>query len=158
MRRLLLRAWPLMAVVALATTLTLQIPRKALFFKPVERVSSRPFASFVSYDAAAYASVVQKARMSWQVRGARGRTFESHVDAFDLAEDLPPPKALRLPEEFLNARAPGAADGVPVPLLPPSVADVSALVPVDAPPEEGGDVRGSRADLLALPESLQSTD
>ncbi len=158
MRRLFLKAWPLMAVVALTTTLALQIPRKALFFKPVAVDSPKPFASFVSYDAAAYETVVQKARMSWQVRGARGRTFESHVDAFDFVEDIPPLKSLGLPAEFVSARPPGSEAATPVPLLPPTMADTSALVPVVAPPEDGDEARRIRADLLEFPESLQLTE
>ncbi len=159
MRRLFLKTWPLMAVVALTTTLALQIPRKALFFKPVAVDSPKPFASFMSYDAAAYEAVVQKARMSWQVRGVRGRTFESHVDAFDFVEDdMPSLKPLGLPDEFARVRAPGTVAAMPVPLLPPSVADVSALVPVATPPKDDGETRRIRAELLELPESLQSTE
>ncbi len=158
MRRLFLKAWPLMAVVALSTTLALQIPRKALLFEPVAIVSPRPFASFVAYDAAAYEAVVQKARMSWQVRGARGRTFESHVDAFDFVEELPPLRPLGLPAEFARARPPGTVAAIPVPLLPPSVADTSALVPVATPPADDGEACRIRADLLELPESLQFTE
>lgn len=156
MKRLLHESWPLAAVVALTTILALQIPRKALFFEPVAARPPDPFASFVVYDAAAYEAVVQKVRMSWQMRGAAGPAFESRVDAFDFAEDAPPRPPLGLPRAF---SVPWTSDPQPparVPLLPPSLADRAPLVPVPAPPDDTAEAHQIRADLLALPAALRA--
>lgn len=157
MSRLLHEGWPLAAVVALTTLLALQIPRKALFFEPAPARAPEPFASFVAYDAAAYEAVVQKVRMSWQLRARTGPAFESRVDAFDFTEDAPPPPPMALPRAF---SVPWAAP-VPPParaaLLPPSRADRAPLAPVAAPPEDG-EARRLRADLLALPDALRGED
>ncbi|MGN0847525.1 MAG: hypothetical protein ACI4RA_09110 [Kiritimatiellia bacterium] len=162
MKRLVRDCWPLLAVVALTAVLALQIPRKALLFEPVGVTVPKPFASFVTYDAATYGAVVQRARMSWQVRGSTVPTSESRIDAFDFVDDAPPLGALPLPDEFTARRAPGALDDGAVPLLPPSTADAAALVPVSVPPDDGADARrlrqALRADLLTLPESLQATE
>ena len=154
MKRLLHENWPLVAVVALATILALQIPRKALFFEPVAARPPEPFASFVVYDAAAYEAVVQKVRMSWQMRGAARPAFESRVDALDLSEDAAPRPPLGLPRAF---SVPWTSDPPPparASLLPPSLADRAPLVPVSAPPDDTAEARRIRADLLALPAAL----
>lgn len=158
MRRLFHDSWPLAAVVALTTILALQIPRKAIFFTPVPVSTTRPFASFVTYDAEAYESLMQKVRMSWQMRGAAETAFESRVDALDFTEDMPEFRPLDLPAEFSAARSAEPAAAAPVPLLPPSVADRSPLVPLARPADDRVEVKALRDDLLALPESLQSNE
>ncbi len=155
MNRLLHESWPLVAVVALTTILALQIPRKALLFEPVAARPPEPFASFVVYDAAAYESVVQKVRMSWQMRGAAGPAFESRVDAFDFAEDAPPRPALGLPRAFTVPWASAPPPPARAALLPPSLADRAPLVPVPAPPDDAAEAHQVREDLLALPATLR---
>ena len=156
MNRLLHESWPLVAVVALTTILALQIPRKALFFEPVAARPPEPFASFVVYDAAAYESVVQKVRMSWQMRGAAGPAFESRVDAFDFAEDAPPRPALGLPRAFTVPWTSAPPPPARASLLPPSLADRAPLVPVPAPPDDAAEAHQVREDLLALPDTLRA--
>ena len=158
MRRFIHDCWPLAAVVALTTILALQIPRKAIFFSPASVSSSRPFASFVTYDAAAYESVMQKVRMSWQMSGVAEASFESRVDALDITDDAMELRPLELPAEFSVGYSAEPVAMSPGPLLPPSVADCSALVPVDDPPDDRQEANALRADLLSLPESLQSDE
>lgn len=160
MRGLLRELWPLFAVVALTTVLALQIPRKALFFAPVPPRRQAPFASFATYGPQAYAQLVQKVRMSWQLR-AQGfdATAASRVDELDLVEDYPPPPELGLPAGF--ARRPPAVSAAPAsaPLLPPSVADAAPPRPVARPPDDGDEVRTLlRRELLEIPESLKETE
>ena len=159
MRRFLHAAWPLAAVLALTFGLAVQIPRKALFFEPARRLETVPFASFVSYDAAAYGALVRKVRMSWQMRSrAAGPHVESPVDLVGLGEALPPPAELPLPRDFLVPRvdAPSAAAGPAPSLLPPSVADARRARPVSVPPDDGEDARARlRRDLLRLPDALR---
>lgn len=158
MSRLIRDCWPLVAVVALTAILALQIPRKAIFFTPVPVVESEPFASFVAYDAETYESVLQRVRMSWQIRTAAENPYESRVDALDLGEEdlrFPP---LGLPAEFSAQRMAEPISVSRAPLLPPSLANRSALVPVAAPPDDHVELRALRADLLSLPESLQSNE
>lgn len=158
MKRFIHDCWPLVAVVTLTTILALQIPRKAIFFSSAPIVPGRPFASFVIYDAAAYESVMQKVRMSWQMSGVAETSFESRVDALDLTEDVPEFRSLDLPPEFAVGYEAESVAIPSVPLLPPSVADRSALVPVAEPPDDRVEVKNLRADLLSIPESLQSNE
>ncbi|MDO5317374.1 MAG: hypothetical protein Q4G65_01995 [bacterium] len=158
MRRFIHDCWPLAAVVALTTILALQIPRKAIFFSPASVSSSRPFASFVTYDAATYESVMQKVRMSWQMNGVAEASFESRVDALEISEDVLELRPLELPVEFSIGYVAEPVTTSPVPLLPPSVADRSVLVPVDDPPDDRQETNALRIDLLSLPESLQSNE
>lgn len=158
MNRLVRDSWPLVAVVALSTILALQIPRKALFFTPVTVSESEPFASFVMYDAKSYESVIQRVRMSWQMRGGAENAYESRVDALDFAEDVPNLPPLGLPSEFSSQRLDEPVTVAFTSLLPPSVADRSVLVPVATPPDDGQEARDLRVDLLSLPESLQSNE
>lgn len=158
MRRLIHDCWPLAAVVALTTILALQIPRKAIFFSPASVAAVRPFASFVTYDSAAYESVMQKVRMSWQMSGVAETPFESRVDALDFTEDVPEFRSLDLPSEFTVGHVAESVEVPQTPLLPPSVADHSALAPVAAPPDDGQEKVELRADLLSIPESLQSNE
>lgn len=159
MKRLLHEVWPLAAVVALTVVLTLQIPRKALLFESVSVPETRAYASVVSFDDAAYASVVQKARMSWQVRGAVGISSESRVDdVLGAEEELSSLQPLELDDEF---SVPWRSVGETVPtvsLLPSTVALTSSLHPVATPPDDAAEARALRLELLELPESLQETE
>lgn len=151
--------WPLAAVVALASVLALQIPRKALFFAPAQPEPAEVFATFAEYRPEAYAELVQKVRMSWQVRThAVDPGAESRLDALEFDEEVPPPAALPLPGTFA-ARAPLPEPNFARPdLLPPTRADRTAPRPVAAPPDDAAEARALRADLLALPPSLQETE
>lgn len=159
MRQLLHACWPLMAVLAFTAFLALQIPRKALFFAPVETPRVEPFASFVVFDPATAATVMQKVRMSWQMRGqGDGALTEVPLGVLDQIAEVPPPEPLALPPAFFVAPgvpsvAPRATDA----LLPPTLA-----VPREArawpPPEDVNGPRLLRERLLALPESLRVQD
>lgn len=155
MKDFLHRIWPPVAVVAITLVLALQIPRKALFFSANAVAEPAPFASFVEYDAQTYGRIVQKARMSWQVR-ARGVDPGAGIRVDDLGfdEEPPAPAALPLPRGFsVHAAARPAADA-PAPLLPPSVADAAPPAAVPVAPDDGAEARALRAELLALPASL----
>ena len=96
MRRILHACWPLAAVVMFTVALALQIPRKALFFRPVKLERSVPYASFVEFGESEYAAIMQKVRMSWQVRShGAGAYAESPIGALD-PDDEPPPAPLDL--------------------------------------------------------------
>lgn len=159
MKRLLHEAWPLAAVVALTAVLALQIPRRALFFEPVSPSESGPAASLVTFDDAAYASVIQKVRMSWQVRGAVGVSSESRLDDVRGGEaELQELPALPLGDEFAAAWHSGYAPPPSVPLLPPTVAWTAGPAPVAQPPDDEAEARARRRELLELPQSLQEQE
>jgi len=154
-RQFLHSVWPLASVCALTVVLSLQIPSRALFFRPANRLDTVPFASCVVYDARAYEALVRKARMSWQVR-ARGvdPRAESAVDAIGLEEAPPAPDALALPADFFSSSAASPRAERACPLAPPSVADAAPVRPVAAPPDDAAGARALRDELLTLPESL----
>lgn len=160
MKGLFREFWPLFAVVALTLVLALQIPRKALFFQAAE-VSPRTFsASFATYAPEAYAQLLQKVRMSWQLR-AQGvdPTAASRVEELDLVEDFPPPEELGLPAGFARHAPTESAAPAPAPLLPPSVADAAPPQPVLQPPDDAAEVRAAlRRELLEVPPSLKETE
>lgn len=150
MRRFLHAWWPVAAVVLFTATLVLQIPRKALFFLPASVVPVEPFVSFVSLDDAAYARLVSRIRMAWQMRGrplASG-VADSRTDAFDFSSPLPPPAYLPLRAVAASASVP-AASAPPLPaLLPPSLGQETPPVPASAAfPDRD-------PDLLAPPDDL----
>ena len=156
MRRLLHEFWPLAAVVALTVVLALQIPRKALFFAPAPVHGVTPFASFVEYAPDVYDRLVQRVRMSWQVRaqgidpGAGARVDEPGGE-----EEIPLPAELALPDAFLAASPAALPVTATVPLRPPSVADAVPPAPVPVAPDDTAEARALRADLVRLPLSLQ---
>ena len=106
MRRILHACWPLAAVVAFTAALALQIPRKALFFRAVALERPAPFASFTEFGAAEYAAIMQKVRMSWQMRShGAGALAESQIGVLDLGEESQPPEPLELPGSFFAHHA-----------------------------------------------------
>ena len=160
MRNLLHQLWPLAAVVSLVAVLALQIPRKALLFTPVPERVPKPFASFVQYDARTYAALVQRARMSWQVRApgddpaADGREDDLGADAGE-----PPPAELPLPAEFsLRRAADVTASAASAALRPETAAIPPPATPVPVPPDDGAEADDLRRDLRELPDSLKTTE
>lgn len=156
MRQLLHACWPLVAVVAFTCVLALQIPRKALFFRPAAPTSAPTFAAFVEFDSKAYAKVMQQVRMSWQMRSQGSARTESPLAVLDLAEETPSPVPMELPSAFFSGRAAAAprSDGAEVSLRPPTLAPPREGT-VLAPPDDTEERRRLREGLLALPPSLQ---
>lgn len=162
MSRFLHAVWPLVAVVSLTVLLVLQIPRKALSFRPGTPVRTVPFASFVEYDAASYDALMRKVRMSWQVR-AQGidPRAGNHVEALGGDDEPPLPGRLGLPKGFFAVRGGAGAESPAAqkdPLLPPSVADAAPPRPVLSAPDDADVARALREELLTLPESLQEQE
>lgn len=161
MRQFLHSVWPFVAVVTLTVVLALQIPRKALFFAPAGALETTPFASMVEYSPEAYGALVRKVRMSWQMRAQSiAPQTENPSQISGLSEELPPPDELEPPAGFFTAHASRMrpATGRPPALLPPTVADMTPLVPAANPPDEEAEARRLRADMLTLPKSLQETE
>ena len=150
MRRFLHAWWPVAAVVLFTVTLVLQIPRKALFFQPRDVEPMEPFVSFVALDDGAYARLVQRIRMSWQIRGRplAGGIADSRTDAFDFSSPLPPPAYLPLRAVAESSSMPSATPPPPPALLPPSFGQ-------ELPPLSSGAVLPDRdIGLLTLPDGL----
>lgn len=150
--------WQPIVVLAFACVLALQIPRRALFFKPVRTPEVQPFASFVFYAPEAYGKLMQKVRMSWQVRTPIDAD-ENLVEPMPWSELPAPPAPLAVDTRFLTqtGAAPSAKPVRPA-LLPPSLA-APALTPL--PRTRANDdpalVRTTRDladELLQIPDSL----
>lgn len=155
MNRWLHDYWPVAVVTLFTTLLVLQIPRKALF--PSADDASAPveaFASFVEYEDDAYDALVQKVRMSWQVRTRNlPGGEESRTGAFDFNEPLPPPSLLPLPTVLADTPAADAAlRPMEKQLFPPSraLSGTEGLASASEPKEP----QRLRAELLELPDSL----
>ena len=150
MRRFLHAWWPVAAVVLFTATLVLQIPRKALFFRPIPVDPVEPFVSFVSLDDDAYARLVRRIRMAWQMRGhslADG-VADSRTDAFDFSSPLPPPV-------YLPLRAVAASAPVPTVFAPPLQALLPPSLGRELPPISATATLPDRdPDLLTLPDDL----
>ena len=157
MRNLVHELWPLVAVVALTLVLALQIPRKALLFRPAPVSAGTPYASFVAYSPEAYARLMQRVRMSWQVRSQGvDPGAGSRVDELGLDEEAPPRAELALPASFSVSSPSSSAPAVAVvSLLPPSVADAAPPATLPVPPDDGAEARALRAELTELPQSLK---
>ena len=153
MRGFLHAWWPVAAVVLFTATLVLQIPRKALFFHPQAVDPVEPFVSFVSLDDDAYAQLVRRIRMAWQMRGRSfaGGIADSRTDAFDFSSPLPPPAYLPLRRGKVSA-----------PLPAPSAPPLQALLPVslgrETPlPAVSAILPDRDPALLEMPEVLSDT-
>ena len=151
MRRFLHAWWPVAAVVAFTTVLVLQIPRKALFFVPATDVPAEPFVSFIALDDKAYAQLVSRIRMTWQMRGRTpGSIADSRTDAFDFSNPLPPPSYLPLRSVAETPVPPPLA--VPISSLrPPTLGRATPVSPAPAPLPDRDPA------LLALPDGLPET-
>ena len=147
MRRFLHAWWPVAAVVLFTTVLVLQIPRKALFFKPVNFESAEPFVSFVSFGDEEYSQLVRNIRMAWQMRPIHGDTADSSADTLDFTESLPPPEYLPL-RNLSETASPPAFNVRSSSLMPSSLGlKVHAVPPSAAAPERD-------PDLLAMPRDI----
>ena len=147
MRRFLHAWWPVAAVVLFTAVLVLQIPRKALFFKPVDFESAEPFVSFVSFNDGEYAQLVRSIRMAWQMRPAHGDAADSSADTLDFTESLPPPEYLPFRNVSKTASPPEFALR-PSALMPPTLGlEVPPVRPSAATPERD-------PELLTIPEEL----
>ena len=146
--------WPVAAVTLFTLVLVVQIPRKAIFPPTPAEQDVEPFASFVTLDDDAYATALQRVRMSWQLR-ARTQLGggESRTAAFEFDDPVPAPRALPVGAAFSAPyRAPRAAPPAPAPLLPASLAR-SGVEGLAEAAEAAGLPRD--AELLELPDSLQ---
>ena len=150
MRQFLHMWWPVAAVVVFTVTLVLEIPRKALFFQPKAVNPAEPFVSFVSLDDEAYAQLVRRISMSWQMRGRplAGGVADSRTDAFDFSVPLPPPMYLPLRAVATVASVPLVSAPPVPPLFPPSLG-------MDTPPVPATVALPDRDPaLLEMPEAL----
>ena len=154
MTRFLHAWWPVAAVVAFTAVLVLQIPRKALFYTPRPAETPEPFVSILALDDEAYATLVRRMRMSWQMRGRSfsGGIADSRTDPFDFAEADPPPAYLPL------KAASGAAFPAPeIPLaslMPRSLGEAMPPIPqasADALPERD-------PSMLKVPDGIATDD
>lgn len=147
MKRWFHDSWPVLAVLLFATFLAVQIPVASLRTAVPQTVAVAPAASFVTFDEAAYARVVRRLRMAWQV-GARttpGGHADSRIDVFDFSDPLPPPSFLPAPPVPQAAAPVWPAWHAPA-LLPPSLAEPMPPFSVPSgPPDRDGD-------LLAWPD------
>jgi len=136
--------WPVAAVTLFTLVLVVQIPRKAIFPPTPAEQGVEPFASFVTLDDDAYATALQRVRMSWQLR-ARTQLGggESRTAAFEFDDPVPPPRALPAGAAFAAPyRAPRAAPPAPAPAEPE---------PVSAPPPVAP-ARFAAASAMVIPD------
>ena len=138
MRQFVHTWWPVAAVVVFTVTLVLEIPRKALFFQPVTVARAEPFVSFVTLDDEAYARLVRRISMSWQMRGKSlaGGVADSRTDAFDFSDPLPPPAYLAFRAVAPSSRMSHVPAPPAPPLFPRTLGRETPPVPVtEAPPD-----------------------
>ncbi len=152
MRQFLHSWWPVAAVVLFTTTLVLQIPRKALFFHPVSFSPPEPFVSFVELDDAAYARLVRRIRMAWQIRSRPivGAIAAGRTDNSGFSVSLPPPAYLPRRGVTTALTLPPVSAALPPALLPPSFGLEMPPAPSVAPSLDRD------PDLLAMPEDHAS--
>ena len=150
MRQFVHTWWPVAAVVVFTVTLVLEIPRKALFFQPMAVARAEPFVSFVFLDDEAYARLVRRISMSWQMRGRSlaGGVADSRTDAFDFSDPLPPPAYLPLRAVASPSRVPRAPAPPVPPLFPRTLGRATPPVPATAAPPDRDPA------LLEMPEAL----
>ena len=119
----------------------LQIPRRALFFRPRRMEEPRPAVAFVELDGATYARVMRQMRMA-DGPGTFRRRSDALAGGGDdlpaLEENFSAPDPLPLEESFGRTPAPAAVSRpMPLPpLRPPSLAapDIPATAPGAARP------------------------
>lgn len=143
------RAWSLVAVILLTVILTLQIPRKALFFVPAHPRSSKPFVSFVTFKQPLYDELLQRAQMSWQTRRlVRGNSSDGLTDAFQAFPEPALPKQVQ-PADLFWTPPHALTHPSPLNLFPPSVALPTDLTPRTETTNETDYIL--HQELLALP-------
>ncbi len=100
--------WQYFFVVACVVLLGLEIPRKAIFFKPQQEHEVVPFASLVTYDDKTYADLMRRVQVSWKVRqgGISGGVTDigSDIDSLVLEQEQKSFEYLEL-NQFLHANS-----------------------------------------------------
>ena len=144
-----------MAVLAtLIMVFALQIPKSALFFRPVTASPVVPHAAFVTLDDAAYASLMRQVRTAdWPSASCNWHEGTMSPAGEFVFEELPPlPRELALPEGFTRLRVP-AVPQTPhfrPSLQPPSLAAESPPplpAAVDPPVQAKGEQEAELLDL-----------
>ena len=129
-------AFQMTVFAALILLFALQIPRQALFFRPVNPPAIHPFAAFVDMDDATYDRVMRRVRLAdWSqpFRNWRDGLLDQMAGMSTLEDVPPPPAALSLAGTFAPAPAPRPSALSPLrpSLLPPSLA-APPLAPLPA--------------------------
>ena len=133
----MIRWYVQMAVLAaLIVVFGMQIPRSALFFKPVKTAPASTHAAFVTLDDATYVKLMRQVRTADLSVGARNwneGSMSLRSGPVALEDELPPPPELHLPESF--TRAPEFSSPVlamPPPSLQPPTLSLPQLPPIPA--------------------------
>ena len=146
------------ALVGLVAVFALQIPKSAIFFRPVATKESAPCAAFVTLDDAAYARLIRKVRaVNWpgSARGWKGGTMSLGTESFVLDDSPHPAPGLPLPADFTDSRM---SVDVRLRQLKPSLQPASLAMPL-LPPIPAGSVppvEKKRLDALLDIDSFES--
>ncbi len=157
--------WQYIFVVICVVLLGLEIPRKAIFFKPLPEQTVSPFASYVTFDENTYAELMKRIQVSWKVRqgtiAGRVTDIGGDIEALVLAQD-------KYPFEFLpmNEFLPRSTDFLPRNKLiiphrsfkPKSLASAAAkefASAVDFKDERSDDKLNMRRSMIEIPDSLK---
>ncbi len=149
-----------MAVLAaLIVVFGLQIPRSAIFFKPVKIAPAAAHAEFVTLDDAAYVRLMRQVRTAeWSgaSRNWNEGTMSLAVGPVALEDELPPAPELHLPETFTHvAMPPPPVSAPPAPSLQPPSLSLPQQPPIPAT-EPPADKTGQQADPLLDIDSFES--
>ena len=126
-----------MAVLAaLIVVFGMQIPRSAIFFKPVKTASASAHAAFVTLDDATYVKLMRQVRTAELSVGSRNwneGSMSLRSGPVALEDELPPPPELHLPESFTHAPVTSSSVlAIPVPSLQPPTLSLPHLPPIPA--------------------------
>ena len=149
-----------MAVLAaLIVVFGMQIPRSALFFKPVKIAPASAHAAFVTLDDAAYVKLMRQVRTAELSVGSRNwneGSMSLRSGPVALEDELPPPPELRLPESFTHASVSSSSVlAIPVPSLQPPTLSLPHLPPIPAA-EPSAQKPEKKADPLLDIDSFES--
>ena len=133
----MIRWYVQMAVLAaLIVVFGMQIPRSALFFKPVKALPAPAHAAFVTLDDAAYVKLMRRVGTAESSVGSRNWNegpMSMKVGPVVLEDELQPPPELHLPESFTHAPAYSPSVlSMPSPSLKPPSLSLPPLPPVPA--------------------------
>ena len=147
------------AFAALIAVFGLQIPGKALFFRPAKAVPAVARAAFVKLDDSAYIRLMRQARtagLSAMPQGWNEGSVSLGAGMVALEDSQPPPPELHLPDAFAYAHVPLPPSLLPSlpPLQPPSLA-LPPLPPLPAPRRPAHESE-EKADPLLDIESFES--